>query len=59
MIVAFNVLSRVLSLVFFLRPDSPGPLRGARVTVPLGVGILVLARFVEDDPWWGQDSLMT
>ena len=27
--------------------------------VELGVGILALPRFVEDDPWWGQDSLMT
>ncbi len=27
--------------------------------VVLGVGILALPRFVEDDPWWGQDSLMT
>ena len=40
-------------------PDSPGPLIGTRVAVALGVGMLDLARFVEDDPWWGQDSLMT
>ena len=30
-----------------------------RVAVALGVAMLALARFVEDDPWWGQDSLMT
>ena len=27
---------------------------GARVAVALGVGILALARFVEDDAWWGR-----
>ena len=29
-------------------------MRGARVAVALGVGMLPLARFVEDDPWWGR-----
>ncbi len=38
---------------------SPGPLRGARVAVAFGVGMLPPARFVEDVPWWGQDSLTT
>jgi hypothetical protein len=36
-----------------------GPLCGSRVAVVIGVGMLALARFVEDDPWWGQDSLKT
>ena len=38
---------------------SADPCHGTRVTVAIGVGMVALARFVEDVPWWGQDSLMT